>query len=219
MSTSNAAYAEQFAGSDWSFPAPQTFQRARTKSKITERPSVSPVLAGLLGSQYFYDEQNFVKTDSWNEGSKPAFGSALREESAMHFNGLSSSLSPKTLDWRSMEEEIEAAKYILRIENDGETDYFVPYSRTTLACAADFLRRQMIHAHSAHVVSMGVPQIGPADGGSVDLFWEKSDRTLLINFPSSGELASYYGKKPKSEISGRFDPSEARADLVIWLAD
>ena|ERR1035437_5931168 len=219
MSASNAAIAEQFAGSDWGFPPPQTHQRALTKSKITERPSVSQALSGLLGSQYFYDDQYFVKTDSWSEGWKPALGSALREESATLFDGLNSSQSPKALEWRAMEEEIEAAKYILQIENNGETDYFVPYSRTTLACATDFLRRQVIHAHSAHVVGMGVPQIGPADGGSVDLFWEKSDRTLLINFPSSGGLASYYGKKPKSEISGRFDPSESRADLVIWLAD
>jgi hypothetical protein len=144
----------------------------------------------------------------------------FREETIKPFVAkVSTPQSPKDEEWRAMEEEIEAARYILQIENDAETDDFVPYSRTTLSWATDFLQRQMIHAHSARVVGMGVPQIGPADGGSVDLFWEKSDRTLLINFPSSGGLASYYGKKPKSEISGRFDPSEARADLVIWLAD
>jgi hypothetical protein len=118
-----------------------------------------------------------------------------------------------------MDEEIEAARYILKIENDTEADDFVPYSNITLSCATGFLRRQMIYAHAARLIGMGVPQIGPADHGSVDLFWEKSDRTLLVNFPSSGGLVSYYGKKPKSEISGRFDPSEARADLVIWLSD
>ena len=56
MSASNAAYAEQFAGSDWGLLAPQAFQRAQIKSKITERPSVSQALAGLLGSQHFYDD-------------------------------------------------------------------------------------------------------------------------------------------------------------------
>jgi hypothetical protein len=118
-----------------------------------------------------------------------------------------------------MEEEIAAARYIVQIMNDSEADDFVLYSEKTLSWATGFLTRQMIYAHAASVVGIGVPQIGPADSGSVDLFWEKSDRTLLVNFPSSGGLASYYGKKPKSEISGRFDPSEARADLVIWLAD
>lgn len=127
-------------------------------------------------------------------------------------------LRPSEVEWRAMEEEIEAAGYILQIENDSEVDDFVPYSQETLDSATGFLRRQMIHAHSANVVGMGVPQIGPADHGSIDIFWEKHDRTLLINFPPAGEAASYYGKKPKSEVSGRFDPSEAREDLVIWLA-
>jgi len=127
--------------------------------------------------------------------------------------------SPKDEEWRAMEEEIEAASYILKIENDTEEDDFIPYSKTTLSCAIDFLRRQMIHAHAARLIGMGVPQIGPADGGSIDLFWEKTDRTLLVNFPSSGGLVTYYGKKAKSEISGRFDPSEARTDLLIWLAE
>jgi hypothetical protein len=77
----------------------------------------------------------------------------------------------------------------------------------------------MIHAHSSSIVGIGVPQIGPADHGSIDLFWEKCDRTLLINFPAGESIANYYGKKPKSEISGRFDPSDARAELVFWLAD
>lgn len=144
----------------------------------------------------------------------------FREEDLKPFNTKVTALpKPDEEEWRAMEEEIEAAQFIPQIENDMESDDFIPYSQTTLDRATDFLRRQMIHAHSASVIGMGVPQIGPADRGSIDLFWEKSDRTLLVNFPSSGEAASYYGKKPKSEISGRFDPSEARADLVIWLAD
>jgi hypothetical protein len=144
----------------------------------------------------------------------------FREDTIKPLNVIVSTLeSLKEEEWRAMEEEIKAARYILQIENDTEADDFVHYSQTTLTCATEFLRRQMIHAHSARVVGMGVPQIGPADHGSIDLFWEKSGSTLLVNFPSSGGFASYYGKKPKSEISGRFDPSEARADLVIWLAD
>jgi hypothetical protein len=73
VSASNAAYADQFAGSDWGFPAPQTLQRAQTKSKITERPSVSQALSGLLGSQHFYDNDKTVEIVSLNdEGGKPA---------------------------------------------------------------------------------------------------------------------------------------------------
>jgi hypothetical protein len=118
-----------------------------------------------------------------------------------------------------MDEEIKAAKYILEIDNEEDSAAFVSYTKETLDRAVDFLTRQMIQAHSARVFGMGVPSIGPADYGSIDLYWEKEDRTLLINFPSGSDSATYYGRKPKSEISGRFDPSEARVELVSWLAD
>jgi hypothetical protein len=121
-------------------------------------------------------------------------------------------------EWRAMEAEIKAANFILGIQNDSELEGFVPYVRETLSRATSFLQRLMIHAHSANLINMGVPRIGPADQGSIDLYWESGDRTLLINFPADKDIANYYGKKPKSEISGRFDPSEARADLVVWLA-
>lgn len=128
-------------------------------------------------------------------------------------------LSPSEHEWNAMEKEIKAATFILSIENDCNDDDFVPYSDQTLFRATSFLQRLMIHAHSSSIVGIGVPQIGPADHGSIDLFWEKCDRTLLINFPAGESIANYYGKKPKSEISGRFDPSDARAELVFWLAD
>jgi hypothetical protein len=127
------------------------------------------------------------------------------------------SLSDREL--RAMEAEIKAADFILGIRNDAGMEDFVPYSRETLTRATSFLRRHMIHAHAANLFDTGVPGIGPADHGSIDLYWEADDRTLLINFPANESDANYYGKKPGSEISGRFDPSEARADIVVWLAE
>jgi uncharacterized HAD superfamily protein len=129
------------------------------------------------------------------------------------------SSSEENLEWQAMEEEIKSANYILAIGNEEDTDDFVAYSKEILERATTFLRRQMIHAHSARIVGMGVPRIGSADHGSIDLFWEKKDRTLLINFPRDSNTANYYGKKPKSEISGRFDPSEARVELISWLVE
>jgi hypothetical protein len=129
------------------------------------------------------------------------------------------SISPSEREWSAIDAEIKAASFVLEIENELESDDFVPYSRETLSRATGFLRRMMIHAHAANVTGVGVPQIGPADHGSIDLHWEKNDRILLINFPAMESVANYYGKKPKSEISGRFDPSEARVELALWLAD
>jgi hypothetical protein len=118
-----------------------------------------------------------------------------------------------------MEDEINSANYIIEIKSDPELDSFVPYTTETLARATNFLRRLMIHAHTANVIGTGVPRIGPAEDGSIDLFWEKGDRTLLVNFPAGENIGNYYGKKPMSEISGKFDPSESRPELVFWLAD
>ncbi len=141
------------------------------------------------------------------------------DDRIVSFQGIPASSSEEGLEWRAMEGEIQSANYILGIGNEEDTDDFVAYSKETLERATTFLKRQMIHAHSARVVGMGVPKIGPADHGSIDLYWEKGDRTLLINFPSDSNTANYYGKKPKSEISGRFDSSEARIELISWLAD
>lgn len=127
--------------------------------------------------------------------------------------------SPSEQEWSAMEAEIRAADFILGIQNDDELEDFVPYSRDTLSRATNFLQRLMIHAHSANLMNTGVPRIGPAECGSIDLYWETGDRTLLINFPAHESIANYYGKKPKNETSGKIDPSGPIADLVVWLAD
>jgi hypothetical protein len=126
-------------------------------------------------------------------------------------------ISPSVFEIRAMDEEIRAAQFILRIENDFDSADFVPYTEETLSLATAFLRRLMIAAHSAGVFGIGVPQIGPADHGSIDLFWEKTDRTLLMNFPCLESVASFYGKKPAGEISGRTDPSQSALELAYWL--
>ena len=148
--------------------------------------------------------------------ASPPVSDIRRHRGADTFTGKS---SVPNSEWEIMENEIKSARYILQIKNEDELDDFVPYERATFDRAVGFLTRQMIHAHAARVFDMGVPRIDPADKGSIDLYWEKDDRTLLINFPAGTEIANYFGKKPKSEISGRFDPSVARVELISWLAD
>jgi hypothetical protein len=120
---------------------------------------------------------------------------------------------------RAIEAEIEAAKFMLSIKGDLESDAFVPYTAETLSRVTGFLRRLMIYAEGCNLGGFPTPQIGPADQGSIDLYWEAHDRSLLINFSALHNSASFYGKKPKSEISGKFEPSEARPELAFWLVD
>ena len=130
---------------------------------------------------------------------------------------LSVVISPAVFEMRATGEEIDAAQFILRIQDDFDSANFVPYTEEILVRATGFLRRLMIAAHNAGVFGIGVPQIGPAEHGSIDLFWEKRDRTLLMNFPVSESVANFYGKKSKGEISGRLDLSQAGLELAYWL--
>lgn len=168
------------------------------------------------GSSYAVTSEKEQRLGFQIQRREPHTSSGLFEPFALSSRRI---VSQSDQEWRAIDEEIKSANFILNIENDLESDDFVPYSRETLNRATGFLCRLMICAHTAEVFGVGVPRIGPADHGSVDLHWEKSDRTLLINFPATESIANYYGKKLKSEISGRFDPSEARAELALWLAD
>jgi len=119
----------------------------------------------------------------------------------------------------AIENEIKASMFILRIENELDEPDFVPYSPETWRRACNFLRRLSIHAHSCGFAGFGVPEIVPASKGSIDLLWRMEDRRLLINFPSQVDHpASYYGAKEGSEVSGRFNPSGTRPELIFWLA-
>jgi hypothetical protein len=139
-----------------------------------------------------------------------------------HTEGFYPPSAPKhsEQEWQKMEEELSGARTILTLSEE-EDDVFVPYSESTLSHAVNFVRRLMTRAHSAGLSGdsgIGVPRICPADKGSIDVFWEKQNGTLLVNFPADSKIAEFYGRKRDNEISGRFDCEIARPDLVMWLA-
>ena len=74
MSESNAAFAEQFVGSNWDTPAPQALQRARTSSKWSEVPIAGTALTELLGSQHSFDYEGAVRLFSLSETMTPVLG-------------------------------------------------------------------------------------------------------------------------------------------------
>lgn len=79
MRGSNAALAEQVAGSDWDIPALQATQRARIEDKHAEWRTVSPVSTELFGSQHSYNVEGFVSIFAPNEAKKFPFGDSLTE--------------------------------------------------------------------------------------------------------------------------------------------
>jgi hypothetical protein len=123
------------------------------------------------------------------------------------------------LEQLSVDEEIRASSAMLdQVDALGLTDGDAP-SPDAFANAVSFLKRLIASAHASGIFGVGTPQIGPADERSVDLFWKKIDRTLLINFLSEQSVATFYGKKPGGEISGRFNPNLAGTELALWLTE
>jgi hypothetical protein len=123
-------------------------------------------------------------------------------------------------EYRALEEELSAAKFILGIENELDDPNFLPYSNETLERASSFVLRLAIHAHACGFSGLGVPEVLPSSKGSIDLLWNSPTRKLLMNFPADDKnLVSFYGKKGSSELSGRFEPGSNRPELIYWLVE
>jgi hypothetical protein len=123
-------------------------------------------------------------------------------------------------EYRALEAELSAAKFILDIENELDDPNFLPYAKETLERVSSFLLRLAIHAHSCGFSGLGVPEVLPSSKGSIDLLWNSATRKLLMNFPANdGSFVSFYGKKGNSELSGRFEPGSNRPELIYWLVE
>jgi hypothetical protein len=64
-----------------------------------------------------------------------------------------------------------------------------------------------------------LPDISPADHGSIDLHWKNSRRELLINVPALGEEpVTYYGENANHDsLAGAISSDQMRLILVRWL--
>jgi hypothetical protein len=166
-------------------------------------------------SDLFADGSYDVALD---EFSKESWATKEREPRGYRV-GARDTLRQHDGEMEKVEDEIRSSRFILGLQNDFEEDHFEAYSETTWKRATNFFRRMAIHAISCRFFDVKLPTIGPAARGSIDIFWELSDRTLLINVPAGDGPATYYGMKLGSEISGRIDPNLARPELILWLAD
>lgn len=117
-----------------------------------------------------------------------------------------------------IERAIEESKTILQLKVDWDDAQSPFYSHDTWARATAFLRGLALHAHSSGVTGLGVPTIAASEGGSIDIFWQKDDLTMLVNIPSDRQQpATYYGKKRGSELSSTFELGGYRSELISWL--
>ena len=152
------------------------------------------------------------------EDEQPRLSANPRYMGTRAYQISASKISPYDKLVAASEAVIEASRYILQLANDFDEDDFQGYSEDTWKEATNFLRRLVVHAASSNFFTLIMPALSGASQGSIDLFWEMEDRTLLLNFPSgASSKATFYGQKPGFELSGRIEKDKPVPELIIWL--
>jgi hypothetical protein len=115
---------------------------------------------------------------------------------------------------------IRAARELAELGDDWDGEGSQGYSLNTWKRVKRFVLRQAALSESLLRATLPVPAINPADQASLDVFWQLSDRQLLVNFPADENAPiTYYGQNSagNNTISGRTTGREHRLDLVAWL--
>jgi len=124
---------------------------------------------------------------------------------------------------KEVELEIARARaVVLGLQDNWDGEGSPPYKKETFERAAEFTRELTAQVVSESAGSVLVPVIGPAMGGSVDLYWKSTAVTLLVNIPEDRTvLATYSGRRENGEsTTGRVsERRETFRHLAVWLAD
>jgi hypothetical protein len=89
--------------------------------------------------------------------------------------------------------------------------------------AANLLRDVGMHFVATFSEPVPTPLLSPLHDGSIDLFWRRGKRELLINVPSDPATpSSYFGRSQDDEFnttSGTLTDGKDRGDILGWLLD
>lgn len=120
-----------------------------------------------------------------------------------------------------LETAIAGSREILDLELDPDAGIDTQYTEETWKRSVKLLQQLAESFWGDHGRSLPVPSIAPAVGGSVDLFWESEDQTLLINIPADpAKSATFYGRRrPDGKISGSLAVDDGKLrHLTGWLS-
>ncbi|MBA2363211.1 MAG: hypothetical protein H0V86_06760 [Chloroflexia bacterium] len=100
-----------------------------------------------------------------------------------------------------------------------DEESFLPYNEVAWRRSIDLVKRLATRLTALHVLPAELPDMLPADRGSVDIEWETSGRELLVNVPSDpGRAPSLYGERRGNlAIKGMLATDEDEDLLVHWL--
>jgi hypothetical protein len=120
-----------------------------------------------------------------------------------------------------LETAIAESRKILEIEIDPDAGIDAQYTEDTWKRSTKLLQQLAERFWDDNGIFLPIPSIAPALAGSIDLFWELKDQTLLINIPADpASNATFYGRRrPDSKISGSLAVDDVRLrHLTGWLS-
>jgi hypothetical protein len=117
-------------------------------------------------------------------------------------------------------ETLRKARELTGLADNWDDEGSLGYSIETWRRVRRFLLLQSSLSAKVFQMELPIPQINPADQGSMDVFWRLPRRQLLVNFPKQSESPiTYYGRDEtgRNTVTGRTQDSDPRQDLVAWL--
>lgn len=97
-----------------------------------------------------------------------------------------------------------------------DTDSF---DRRTIERVRDLLESLTSIARNTFGYSPEIPHPAPADGGSIDVFFEGAERNLLINTPRGDERVTYFGSdRSGTTCGGSLSRTNSDRDLMTLAA-
>lgn len=120
---------------------------------------------------------------------------------------------------RELKAEIEHAKTMLALVDDGDEEGAPGYSKNTLERAIKFASAHSAKGYDLCSSYPPTPRIGPGPDGSVDLHWKQKNWELLVNIPADEtQMAVFYGDDyGAAKFKGSFNPKTVKLGIVNWL--
>ena len=117
-----------------------------------------------------------------------------------------------------IETEIEASREVLELEDNWDGEGSEGYTMVTWNAAVGLVRGLR---HLASLFGqLPPPEIGPAEGGSLDLHWDLSTGSMLINVGAgANHPCTYFGQSVDgTTLAGKLELTDIRF-VAAWLAD
>ncbi len=109
-----------------------------------------------------------------------------------------------------LEEAITESKSILLLEDDWDGEGGAKIEESTWLAATQFLTRLDAQVQRG----IPIPNIGPGPDGSIDVFWQKANLSLLLNVEKIGR-ATFHGSKCRNNGERTVQVNGVILDLTI----